>query len=349
MRFIMKRLIKKIKSKKIKKEVKNSRITNDTIAEHRELVLAGGRRFKYPIQYARHKLVFNAIIISFIALLLVVFVLWWQLFKVQNTSEFMYRIVKFIPIPVASVDGEPVLYSDYLMKYRSSIHYLDKKEQVDLKSEDGARRIEYVKQQSMKDAINYAYARKLSKKMNIFVDDKELNDFLKQQRQSEDGEISEKTYDAVTLDYYGWTPSELRYRIKNELLIQKIAYAVDGEASEKVKIVKTYFEKNKTDDLKKTTSDVNQEFNLDLIYGASGWVPKTNLDGGLANEASKLSKNDLSDFVKSNSGDGYFVVKLIDINDKQVSYEYLQVPLKKFSAMIEQLSNSKKIDEYIKI
>lgn len=41
-------------------------VTNDTVAEHREKILAGGRKFKYPIQYSKHKVIINAIIVVII-------------------------------------------------------------------------------------------------------------------------------------------------------------------------------------------------------------------------------------------------------------------------------------------
>jgi len=178
-----------------------SRITSDTVAQHREQILAGGRRFKYPIQYARHKLVINAIIISLVSLVIVIVVGWWQLYPMQNTSEFMYRVTKVIPVPMANIEGQPVLYSDYLMKYLSSVHYLEQKEQLSLKTPDGKRQVEYVKQQSMQDAIADTYAVKLAKQMDISVSSSELQGFLKSQRQSSSGEISEQTYNAVILDY----------------------------------------------------------------------------------------------------------------------------------------------------
>lgn len=121
----MKKLLNKFRKRSDTQS--SSRITSDTVAEHRERILAGGRRFKYPLQYVRHKLVFNAIFISVIALAMVVAAGWWQLYSAQNTSEFMYRITKVLPLPVANVDGQPVLYSDYLMKYLSSVHYLAQK------------------------------------------------------------------------------------------------------------------------------------------------------------------------------------------------------------------------------
>jgi hypothetical protein len=85
-----------------------TRITSETIEQHREHILAGGRKFKYPIQYARHKLVINAILISVAAVIIALVVGWWQLYPQQNTSEFMYHVTKVIPVPVAYVDGQPV-------------------------------------------------------------------------------------------------------------------------------------------------------------------------------------------------------------------------------------------------
>ena len=41
-----------VRKKKAEPEVP-SRITNDTVAKHREQILAGGRRFKYPVQYIK--------------------------------------------------------------------------------------------------------------------------------------------------------------------------------------------------------------------------------------------------------------------------------------------------------
>lgn len=344
----MKKLISKIKNRG-KKAPPSSRITNETVAEHREHILAGGRRFKYPIQYARHKLVFNAIIISFVTLILITAICWWQLYLVQNTSEFMYRITKVIPVPVAMVDGQPVLYSDYLVKYRSSVHYLENKEQIDLKTEDGKRRVEYIKQRSLDDVIADAYAAKLAGEMNITISDKELDDFLKAQRQSSSGEISTQTYDAVILDYYGWSPDEYRHKIKNELLREKVSYAMDKDAVKAMDDVKSELQKNPKVDLKTLSSSINSKTGSKSVYGTSGWVQKTNLDGGLATAAAKLKKGEVSSVIKSSIGEGYYFVRLLDINDKQVSYDYIQVPLKAFSESLKNVTDSKKIQEYIKV
>jgi hypothetical protein len=350
MRLVAKRIMKKLVSKILRRRtpVEQSRITNDTVAEHRERILAGGRRFKYPIQYARHKLVFNAIIISIVALAVIMTVGYWQLYPAQNNSEFMYRVTKVLPLPVAYVDGEPVPYSDYLMKYLSSVHYLEQKEQVSLKSDDGKRRVEYIKQSSMDDAIADAYARKLAAKLHITVSDVEVEAFLKSQRQSTDGEVSQQTYDAVVLDYYGWNPDEYRYEMTLKILRQKVTYAVDTNAKAITDALNTQV-KTTGANLQAISAEINKTEAGKVIYGSSGMVPKTNQDGGLAIAATSLMKGSVSDAIKSTSGEGYYYVRLLDSNDTQVSYDYIQIPLKTFTQQLKTVINDNKVNRLISV
>lgn len=341
----MKKLLNKLRKKDSDAA---SRITNDTVAEHREKILAGGRRFKYPIQYARHKLVINAIIISVVALLALLGIGYWQLYPAQNTSAFVYNVTKVLPLPVAVVDGQQVPYSDYLMKYLSSVHYLEQKEQISLKSEDGKRQIEYIKQQAMQDAIADAYALKLARGLNITVSDVELEAFLKTQRQSSDGEVSQQTYDAVVLDYYGWSPDEYRYATKAKLLRQKVTYSIDARAQELSASVAAAL-KVENPNFSLIATETAKTAGAQVVYGASGWVPKTNQDGGLATEASKLEKGKVSAVIKSTTGDGYYFVRLLDVSDTQVSYEYIQVTLTEFSKRLEAVEKDGKISQYIAI
>jgi len=344
----MKKLLRKIR-KQPEVSPASSRITSETVAHHRERILAGGRRFKYPVQYARHKLVINAILISVVALILVLIAGWWQLYKVQNTSEFMYRITKVLPVPIANIDGQSVLYSDYLLKYRSSAHYLEQKEQVSLKTDDGKRQLEYIKQQSMKDSIADAYAVKLAKKMDISVSPSELEGFLKEQRQLSDGEISQLTYDAVILDYYGWSPAEYRHITEGKLLRQKVSYAMDSKAIKAINNVSDAVKKDQKTDFKSLATTIATQSGTKTVYGVSGWVPKNNQDGGLSAEAVKLTKLQTSKSIKSTIGDGYYVIRLLDVNDTQVSYEYVKVPLTAFTESIDQVMKDKKVNKYISV
>lgn len=343
----MKKLVSKIRAKKQPQEPAG-RITTDTLAEHREQVLAGGRKFKYPVQYQRHRLVINAMIISIAALILLIALGWYLLYVAKNTSEFMYRVAKVAPVPVAVVDGEQVRYSDYLMKYRSAAHYLVEKEQIDENSEEGKRQLGYVREQAMQDAIADAYASKLARQLDITVTDADLEVFLKQQRLLGDGEVSEMTYNSVIKDYYGWSPQEYREAMKSKLLRQKVAYAVDSHAEDVSKKIEAAV-KSGSADLAALAGTLNAMEKDSVIYTAPAWVPKTNQDGGLAEAANKLQKGQISSAIKTTSGNGYYYVKLVDVNDAQVQYEYIHVPLNEFKKRLAEATKGENLKKFIEL
>ncbi len=344
--MMKKKVFSKLRRKKEPEQPQ--RITTDTIVEHRERMLAGGRRFKYPVQYARHKLVFNAIIVSVAAVILLIVITWWQLYIVQNTSDFMYRVTRVVPVPVASIDGEQVRYSDYLMKYRSSIHYLQEKERINLATDDGKRQADFVKSEAMKDAIADAYATKIAHERNINVSDAELEQFLQEQRTSTDGDVSQATYDAVILDYYGWTPQEYREAMKNKLIRQKVAFAIDTQAEKTSKEVGEKIKAGATD--LRVLADQLSTGGAKVTYGALGFLPRTNQDGGVTTAAAKLQKGQISTAIQSTTGEAYYYVKLLDSNDAQVNYEYIQIPLTVLNDRLRQAREAgARISEYISI
>jgi len=325
-----------------------ARITNETVAEHRERILAGGRRFKYPMQYARHKLVFNTIIVTLVTLVLLMVVGWWQLYLVQNNGSFFYRVTRVLPLPVAAVDGENVRYSSYLMYLNSSTHYLQQSEQVNLSSEDGKRQLDYYKRKNMDNAIADAYATKLAREMNISVSDKDVDETVGQQLSTSNGRISQETYDASTLNILGWAPDEYRLAIKNKLLLKAVSYAIDDDAKAKAddaaKLVKA-----KKPNFTKIAAKLGGAGAAKVTVGVSGMVPLANSDGGLSAAAAKLKKGGTSGAIKTTTGDGYYFVRLIEKTDSQINYQYIRIPLTAFDDRLAALKKQSKVHEYISI
>ena len=338
----------RLKRQKDAKKVIPTRITNETVAEHRERILAGGRRFKYPMQYARHRLVFNTILVAIAALVLIVVLGWWQLYPVQNTSSFFYRVTRVLPLPVASIDGESVRYSDYLMYYNSSAHYLQQSEQVNLGSKDGKRQLDYYKRQTMDRVEGHAYAQKLARLLGISVSKDRIDKVIDDGRNTANGRISQETYDASTLNILGWSPDENRESVKSQLTLQDVSYAIDDVAKEKqekaVALLKT-----PNVDLSQVATSLGGDGDGKVTAGVSGLVPKTNRDGGLSTAAAKLEKGQVSPVIKTTTGDGYYFVQLLEKSDTQVNYAYLRVPLTAFNDKFAVLKKNGKIHEYISI
>ncbi len=342
--------MKKSSLKKRKKQIETpARITNETVAEHREQILAGGRKFKYPHQYERHKLVFNVLIIGVVTLIILAVVTWWQLYLVQNTSVFLYRVTRIVPVPVAVVDGAQVRYSDYLMALNGSLHYLEQSERLNLAADDGKRQREYVKRQALDGAIADTYAAKLASEQGIRVTSKEVDDVIDSSLHTVSGQISQDVYDDSTLSTLGYTPDEYRHIIERSLIRQKVAYKIDKKAMAAKEAASKAIAANPKVSLADLAKQLQEQGYTNIQVGSSGLVPKTNHDGGLTQTASKLQKNARSEFIRSTTGDGYYLVELTDSNDKQLSYNFIKIPLTAFDERLKALAKNHKVQEYIDV
>lgn len=343
--------MKKISLPRKKKQVEPEtpdRITNETVAAHREKVLAGGRRFKYPVQYAKHRLVINTIIISLVALVAITGIVWWQLYPSQNTSTFLYRITRVVPLPVASIDGHPVRYSDYLTNFRSQEHYLQTKENVDLHTKESEPQLALIKRQALDDAVADSYAAKLANEEGVKISSEQIDDAIKRQRESRDGVTSQETYDAIVLDHFNWTRQEAREVTARKLLRQEVSYKIDSTALKlRDAMISSLVSEQ---DFNKIVASIPAIDGVKVETGVSPLVPKNNLDGGLAQEASKLEVGQVSGAFRSTTGDGYYVVKALQKDgDSRVSYAYLKVPLTVFLKKLETVKSESRLVEFISI
>ena len=124
---------------------------------------------------------------------------------------------------------------------------------------------------------------------------------------------------------------------------------MDENALNAINSAATELKKDSNTSLKTLATTISNQIGTKATYGASGWVAKLNQDGGLSIAAAKLEKQQVSSVIKSTSGDGYYIVRLLDINSTQVSYEYIQVPLTAFTEALEAVQNSGKVTEFISI
>ena len=344
----MKKLqISKLRRKKT--ETVPARITNETVAEHREKILAGGRKFKYPIQYARHKLVINALLVTFVSIAVLALICWQQLYIAQNSSTIMYRVTRLVPIPVATVDGELVPYDDYLSRLRFNEFWLRKYGDVKIDSKDGQTQLGYVKRRVLDTALQDAYAHKLAAQYNVTVSEKEVDDTILRQRHTASGQISEEAYYSALQMTNGWSKDDLKTSLRRTILRNKIAFAIDAKAAkqaeEAAKLVAST-----AGDFPKVAEQLASLPGAKMIVKDSDLISNVSTLGGLqVSEVAKLDKGQVSGVIKSSTDDGYYFVKVINKTDTQVSFSYLHIPLAAFEEQLTQLRKDGKITEYIKV
>ncbi len=344
----MKKLqISKLRRKKI--DTAPARITNETVAEHREKILAGGRKFKYPIQYARHKLVINALLVTFVSFAILAAIGWQQLYLAQNSSTIMYRVTRLVPLPVATVDGEMVPYDDYMSRLRFNEFWLRKYGDVKIDSKDGQTQLSYIKRQVLNTAIEDAYAHKLAVKYNVTVSGDEINNTILRQRHTASGQISEETYYSALQMTNGWSKDDLTSSLRRTILRNKVAFAVDDKAAkqaeEAAKLVSST-----GGDFPKIVDQLASLSGAKMVAKDSDLLSNVSTLGGLQiSEVAKLEKGRVSGVIKSSTDDGYYFVKVTNKTDTHVSFSYLHIPLTVFNEQLAQLKKDGKVTEYIKV
>lgn len=338
--------LRKLSLKKAKQDKPQlpARITNETVAEHREQILAGGRRFKYPVQYARHRLVRNAVIIALISIILLGALAFQQLYFAQNSGDFIYRTTQLLPVPVATVANEPVRYSDYLMRYRASEYWLRKYDETKLDSEDGKRLLEGIKRKVLDTAEANAYASKIAREKDITITEKDIDDAVARKRDTANGQITQEAYDTSTMMLYRWSPEDYRQAIKQSLLRSKVAFAIDADAKALADKASAMIASGK--DLQAVAGELGNGITIQ----SPGLVDVTNSFSGLSvSDVAKLQPNVVSGALKSSTDDGYYFVKVIQKTDTQVNFEFIQIPLTAFSAKLSELKKSNQVHEFIKV
>lgn len=345
----MKKIINNIKDKVTKKDLQevslSNKITNSTLEEQRQEILNKGRKFKYPVQYSKNKLIINTTLIAMIlftgGFALTVF----QLYKVQNDSDLMYRITSVFPFSVANINGSKAPFSDYLLEYRLNMTYINKHKDIVEGANDIDTLSKHYKRQSLDNVIMNALAAKIAKENNITVSETEVNDYFNQLKKIQNGDISENTFYAIVKNNYNISPSEYRrIFIELPLLRQKVSAFIDKDA-ENIKNQISQFLKENNNDFSKLV----EKFGEKIEVGNSGVVKKTNIDGGKAKRASELNIGSVSEPFISSSGDGYYFVKTIKKNETNVSYDYIKIPFKEFKNRLDNLKKEGKIQEYINI
>ena len=340
-----KSLKKKILKKSNTQETQVAKITNTTLEEQRKEILNKGKKFKYPVQYSKNRLVGNALIIALVILITGSGLLWYQLYQAQNTGEFIYRFTTVIPFPVANVDGENALYRDYLMEYRANMQIANAKKD-EIESANNVKALSVLnKNKAMKNAIANAYAQKKAREMGISVSDKEIDEAFDAQRKTQNTELTESALYKIAADNYGLSPSEYRRMfIELPLLRRKVTAEIDKKAATTRDEVVKYLNDNSND-----FSKAAEQFGDKIEYNKPGKVRKTNIDGGRSKMASQLNVGEVSKPFISNAGDGYYIVKLIEKNDNEISYESIKIKFTEFNSQLEKLEKEGKVKKYIKV
>ena len=330
---------------KIKQPKQKPKTEREKVEERREEVLAKGRKFKYPLQYTKHKLVINTILVAAVAVVAMVVAGWLALYQFQSTGEMMYRVTQVLPVPVAEVDGAKVRYSDYLMIYRSNLQTSEQQSgQLGNTEDDDLVRAEY-KRTALEAAVEYTYAMKLGKELGLSVSEEEIDQAFDEHRKVGGVERSEEAFLKIVQDNFGMNRREYRRMLELTLMKAKVEQEIDETAQAVAAEVETMLNENGGD-----MAAVAESLGEQVEYEATGQlVDNMNVDGGRSNKAMTLEPGQVSERFLSNNGDGYYFVKLVEKTETQVNYESIKVKFTTFAERVAQLYEEGKVKELIEV
>ena len=330
---------------KIKQPKQKPKTEREKVEERREEVLAKGRKFKYPLQYTKHKLVINTILVAAVAVVAMVVAGWLALYQFQSTGEMMYRVTQVLPVPVAEVEGAKVRYSDYLMIYRSNLQTSEQQSgQLGNTEDDDLVRAEY-KRTALEAAVEYTYAMKLGKELGLSVAEEEIDQAFDEHRKVGGVERSEEAFLKIVQDNFGMNRREYRRMLELTLMKAKVEQEIDETAQAVAAEVETMLNENGGD-----MAAVAESLGEQVEYEATGQlVDNMNVDGGRSNKAMTLEPGQVSERFLSNNGDGYYFVKLVEKTETQVNYESIKVKFTTFAERVAQLYEEGKVKELIEV
>lgn len=330
---------------KIKQPKQKPKTEREKVEERREEVLAKGRKFKYPLQYTKHKLVINTILVAAVAVVAMVVAGWLALYQFQSTGEMMYRVTQVLPVPVAEVEGAKVRYSDYLMIYRSNLQTSEQQSgQLGNTEDDDLVRAEY-KRTALEAAVEYTYAMKLGKELGLSVSEEEIDQAFDEHRKVGGVERSEEAFLKIVQDNFGMNRQEYRRMLELTLMKAKVEQEIDETAQAVAAEVETMLNENGGD-----MAAVAESLGEQVEYEATGQlVDNMNVDGGRSNKAMTLEPGQVSERFLSNNGDGYYFVKLVEKTETQVNYESIKVKFTTFAERVAQLYEEGKVKELIEV
>lgn len=203
------------------------RITNDTVSKHREEVLSGAKKYIYPLRHSRHRVVI--ITVSLLVVLFIGFSTYTlvNLYKLNNTSAFMYQITKVVPLPIGRIGKTFVGYDDYLFEMQHYIHYVTTQQNIDFNDPRAQEQLALQRKNTIERVMNNAYAKKIAREKGITVSDQEVSDDIAlMQAQNRLGGDAGLLQD-VLKKYYDWTVQDFENTRRQVLLNNKVVQSLD--------------------------------------------------------------------------------------------------------------------------
>lgn len=343
----MKDKIKNIRSKRAKApDLSGQRVTNDNVAAHREQVLRGARKYIYPLQHTKHRLVIVSISVFVVAVIAFFTFCIYSLYSAKTTSDFMYKVTKVIPFPVARIGSDFVAYENYLFEVKHYTHYYETQQELDFSTEAGQSQLQEFRKRAIDKVVNDAYIKEIAAQRGISVSDQEVEDAITVVRDQNRLGSSDKEFEAVLSDFWNWSMNDFKRSLRLQLLTQKVASSLDTNTHDRANAALAQLKGGKD------FAELAREVSEDAATKANGGeypalVSKDNRDIApkTIDALFKLQPGKYSEVV--DMGYGLEIVKNIETKDNQVRAAHILFNFKDINEYLNDIKAEKKTRAYV--
>ena len=323
-------------------------ITNETIAEHREEVLSGARKFIYPLQHSKRRILIVTGIILGTAIISLLIYCVAGLYKFYQHNTFLYRVTQIVPFPAAKAGSSFIAYENYLFELRHYIHYYQEQLNLDFASADDREQLLQFRKQALANVIDNAYIKMLASDNGVNVSNKEVDTRIIIVREQNRLGGNDKVLSDVLHDYWGWSLSDFKRSLKQQILREKVAAKLDTEAAAKASNALAAVKSGA--DFAGTATQVSEDPASKASGGDYGFTivrSNPNIPPQIIDALFKLKPGQVSGVI--NTGTTLEIVKVEKVEGGAVTARHMVFPLKDVEDFIEQLKNKRPVKTYIKL
>lgn len=323
------------------------RITNETIAANREEVLSSARKYIYPLQHSKHKIVTVSIALFIGAFIVFFSYCTLALYRFRSNSGFLYAVTQVMPFPVAKAGSDFVAYENYLFELRHYIHYYQAKQQVDFSSSTGKQQLASYRQQALNKIIKDAYVKRMAKQYKISISDKELDAQIALVRDQNRLGANEKVFEDVLKENFGWTTRDFKRSLKQEMLAQKLVATLDIATQGRAKAALAQLQNG--EDFAKVAAQYSDETETKSNGGNYGFlIDQTNRDIPPQITAALFALKPGQSSAIINTGFSLEIVKSINMQGTQVNAAHIVFRLKNVDTYVNEYKTNHKARTFIK-
>jgi parvulin-like peptidyl-prolyl isomerase len=324
-------------------------ITNTTVEQHRDEVLSSARKYIYPLQHSKHKIVLITTAIFVVTVVAFFSYCTLALYKMRSSSGFLYRVTQVIPFPVARIGGHFVAYENYLFELRRYTHYYQTQQKLDFQNNEfDKQQLADFEKRALDKVIDFAYIKEIAKEKNVNVSNQEVQNEITLLRDQNRLGSGDRVFEDVLKDYFGWSKKDFERYLYQELLTQKVVATLDTATTQRANEAYQMLQSGKkfSKVAKKYSDDVTSKSN----GGEFGFaISKDNRD--LTPEATAalfgLKTGEYSTVV--NTGYSLEIFKVLGKKDGKIQAAHILFNFKDVNSYINDLKDKQKARVYINL